>query len=94
MEPSLGSVLRMIQKPPHGGDTLFADMHAAYEGLSEEVKHKLDGAIAVHDFANFRERLIKEGKSEEEIKSFNEKYLCQSILLLEPTLIPRKRLFM
>lgn len=74
MEPSLGSVLRMIQKPPHGGDTLFADMHEAYEGLSEEVKHKLDGAIAVHDFANFRERLIKEGKSEEEIKSFNEKY--------------------
>ena len=73
-EPSLGSVLRMIQKPAHGGDTLFADMYAAYDGLPDHVKEKLDGAIAVHDFANFRNRLIKEGKSAEEIQTFNEEY--------------------
>ena len=58
MEPSLGSVLRMIEKPQHGGDTLFADMDAAYDGLTDEVKEKLEGAIAVHDFANFRNRQI------------------------------------
>ena len=74
MEPSLGSVLRMIEKPQHGGDTLFADMDAAYNGLSNAIKEKLEGAIAVHDFANFRNRLIKEGKSDEEIKAFNELY--------------------
>ena len=74
MEPSLGSVLRMIEKPQHGGDTLFADMDAAYNGLSNAIKEKLEGAIAVHDFANFRNRLIKEGKSDEEIKAFNEQY--------------------
>ena len=73
-EPSLGSVLRMIQKPAHGGDTLFADMYAAYDGLPDHVKEKLDGAIAVHDFANFRNRLIQEGKSAEEIQAFNEEY--------------------
>ena len=73
-EPSLGSVLRMIQKPAHGGDTLFADMYDAYDGLPDHVKEKLDGAIAVHDFANFRNRLIKEGKSAEEIQAFNEEY--------------------
>ena len=73
-EPSLGSVLRMIQKPAHGGDTLFADMYAAYDGLPDHVKEKLDGAIAVHDFANFRNRLIKEGKSAEDIQAFNEEY--------------------
>ena len=73
-EPSLGSVLRMIQKPAHGGDTLFADMYAAYDGLPDHVKEKLDGAIAVHDFANFRNRLIKDGKSAEEIQAFNEEY--------------------
>ena len=73
-EPSLGSVLRMIQKPAHGGYTLFADMYAAYDGLPDHVKEKLDGAIAVHDFANFRNRLIKEGKSAEEIQAFNEEY--------------------
>lgn len=73
-EPSLGSVLRMIQKPAHGGDTLFADMYAAYDGLPDHVKEKLDGAIAVHDFANFRNRLIQDGKSAEEIQAFNEEY--------------------
>ena len=74
MEPSLGSVLRMIEKPEHGGDTLFADMYAAYDNLSEEIKEKLEDAIAVHDFANFRNRLIKEGKSDEEIEAFNKQY--------------------
>ena len=74
MEPSLGSVLRMIEKPEHGGDTLFADMYAAYDNLSEEIKEKLEGAIAVHDFANFRNRLIKEGKSDEEIEAFNKQF--------------------
>lgn len=74
MEPSLGSVLRMIEKPEHGGDTLFADMYAAYDNLSEEIKEKLEGVIAVHDFANFRNRLIKEGKSDEEIEAFNKQY--------------------
>ena len=73
-KPSLGSVLRMIEKPQHGGDTLFSDMYAAYENLSDEIKDKLEGAIAVHDFANFRNRLIKEGKSDAEIKAFNEEY--------------------
>jgi len=73
-KPSLGSVLRMIEKPDHGGDTLFADMYAAYDDLNDDIKDTLEGAIAVHDFAGFRDRLIKEGKSQEEIEAFNEKY--------------------
>src|SRR5476649_2819783 len=47
IEPSLGSVLRAIEVPPVGGDTLFADMYAAYEGLTDEVKAKVEGAVAV-----------------------------------------------
>ncbi|GIS76373.1 MAG: hypothetical protein CM1200mP12_20920 [Gammaproteobacteria bacterium] len=42
--------------------------------FSDEVKEKLDGAIAVHDFAGFRKRLEKNGVSEEEIEAFNKKY--------------------
>ena len=64
----------MIEGPQVGGDTLFSDMSMAYDGLSEEVKKKLEGAIAVHDFAGFRQRLIKQGKSEAEIEAFNQKY--------------------
>ena len=74
LEPSLGSILRMKESPKVGGDTLFADMYAAYEDLSDEVKEKLDGAIAVHDFSGFRKRLEKNGVSEEEIEVFNKKY--------------------
>ena len=73
-EPSLGSVLRMLEKPENGGDTLFSDMYAAYDDLSDEVKQELEGAVAVHDFVGFRKRLIKEGKSPKEIEAFNKKF--------------------
>jgi taurine dioxygenase len=74
IEPSLGSVLRAIEAPPVGGDTLFADMYAAYEGLSDEVKAKIEGAAAVHDFAHFRVGMRRQGKSEAEIEAFNQAY--------------------
>ena len=50
LEPSLGSVLLAREVPSVGGDTLFCDMYAAYEGLSERVRTSLDGLRAVHDF--------------------------------------------
>ena len=74
LEPSLGSILRMKEAPKVGGDTLFADMYAAYEDLSDEVKEQLDGAVAVHDFEGFRKRLEKKGVSKEEIEDFNKKF--------------------
>ncbi|HEY1925943.1 MAG TPA: TauD/TfdA family dioxygenase [Caulobacteraceae bacterium] len=74
LEPSLGSILRAIEVPPVGGDTLFADMYAAYEGLSDEVKAEIDGAVAVHDFTHFRKGLRRQGKSEAEIEAFNSAY--------------------
>lgn len=74
LEPSLGSILRAIELPPVGGDTLFADMYAAYDGLKDEVKAQIDGAMAVHDFAHFRVAMRKRGLSEEAIQAMNEKY--------------------
>src|SRR5437899_3766955 len=48
-EPPMGSILHIRQCPPHGGDTLFASMYAAYESLSERMKAYLDGLTALHD---------------------------------------------
>ncbi|HEX4292930.1 MAG TPA: TauD/TfdA family dioxygenase [Rhizomicrobium sp.] len=73
-EPSLGSVLRALEVPEVGGDTLFADMYAAYDGLTDEVKAKIDGRMAVHDFTHFRAGMRKRGVAEEKIAEFNAKY--------------------
>ncbi len=72
--PSLGSVLRALDVPPVGGDTLFSDMYAAYDGLSDEVKARIEGKVAIHDFAHFRKGLIKRGKTPAEIEEFNRAY--------------------
>lgn len=48
-EPSRGSMLRAIEVPPCGGDTLFSDMERAYEGLSPELQARLEGLTAMHD---------------------------------------------
>jgi taurine dioxygenase len=48
--PALGAVLQLREVPPVGGDTLWADMAAAYDNLPPEVRERIDGATAVHDF--------------------------------------------
>ena len=59
--PSMGAILRSIDVPASGGDTLFADMYAAYESLDEPTKSLIDGLDATHDFlAAFSARLTDE----------------------------------
>lgn len=56
--PTKYSILRCDITPPRGGDTIWADMVAAYAGLSDHMKRLIDPLQAVHDFINFR-RLFK-----------------------------------
>ena len=48
--PALGAVLQLREVPPVGGDTMWADMAAAYDNLPRDVKDRIDDARAVHDF--------------------------------------------
>lgn len=47
-EPSLGSILRAVELPAVGGDTLWADMGAAYDCLPDFVQERIDGLVAEH----------------------------------------------
>lgn len=50
-EPPMAGVLYSRLIPPYGGDTLWADMHAAYLALSHSLRSLLDPLDAVHDLA-------------------------------------------
>jgi len=65
--PSLGSILRAIEVPAVGGDTLFVDMHLAFQTLSAEMQRFVRGLNAVHDIARvFAGRL---GKTADDLRA-------------------------
>ena len=68
--PSLGAILHALEVPEVGGDTLFADMHAAYQGLDPEVQERVDGLSAVHDYT----RAFGHTVSPEDAARMREKY--------------------
>ena len=41
------------------GGTEFASMHAAYDGLSDDLKTRLDGVTVLHDFNKFWDMMLK-----------------------------------
>jgi taurine dioxygenase len=55
-EPPLGSILRAVEVPAAGGDTMWASMTAAYDALSEPMKAVLAPLRAIHSGAGFRKR--------------------------------------
>ncbi len=48
--PTWGAVLRAVDLPPIGGDTIWVDAHLAWQGLSDELKARLEGLHVTHDF--------------------------------------------
>ncbi|MCO4862677.1 TauD/TfdA family dioxygenase [Cupriavidus sp. WGlv3] len=46
--PPMGCVLRCIESPPVGGDTIWVNMAAAYEHLPEEIRQRIAGLRAKH----------------------------------------------
>lgn len=64
-EPPMATMLVARQIPPTGGDTLFANMYAAYEALSPALREMLDPLRAVNtsaraDVSKTREDRIRE----------------------------------
>ncbi len=57
-KPPMGAVLRCIECPPVGGDTVWANMVRAYDDLSDEIQERIEGLFARHSIeASFGARL-------------------------------------
>lgn len=48
LAPALGSLLRAVEVPPVGGDTMFANMVLAYETLSDAMKRMIEPLHGIH----------------------------------------------
>ena len=56
--PPMGAVLRCLECPPVGGDTVWANMSRAYEELPDHIKDGIDGLHARHSIeASFGARM-------------------------------------
>ena len=67
-ERGLVTFLHSLRIPAAGGDTLYANMYAAYEGLSPDDKRYLNGLMAVHDLDYSRRQTSARRQMSEEQK--------------------------
>jgi taurine dioxygenase len=65
---ALATMLYGMHLPKWGGDTLFTNMYAAYEGLSDAMKRRLEGMKAVHDLNYSRSQTSAKQQMSEEQK--------------------------
>ena len=64
-EPAMGAILACRIAPAFGGDTLWADMGAAYQALDEATRSHVSGLTAIHDWHDTRDMLRRRGAPEE-----------------------------
>ena len=72
--PPMATCLRALEVPKVGGDTLFASMTAAYEGLSDRMKNFIDGLEAVHDFKPFKQLFGNDVESRKNLQQYELMY--------------------
>jgi len=56
------TLLHALEIPAEGGDTIFADMTAAYEALPAEMRARIDGLKARHQYRWHRDRRHPESR--------------------------------
>lgn len=63
-EPPFASILKAVEVPPVGGDTLWASMFAVHDALDPGLRRDLSELEAVHDMGAFRTGAYREGGDE------------------------------
>ncbi len=54
--PARCTMLYSVEVPKKGGDTLFADQYAAYDGLPQAMKARIEDLVALHHYGNRDDR--------------------------------------
>jgi len=50
--PARVTMLYSVEVPSKGGNTLFADMYAAYDDLPDDMKRRIEGLVVLHHYGN------------------------------------------
>jgi taurine dioxygenase len=74
LRPTKYSILRCQIMPKVGGDTLWCDMAAVYDNMSDLLRSMVDRLQAVHDFQNFRVLFSKSPEDQARLKRMEELY--------------------
>jgi taurine dioxygenase len=92
--PPMGTMLCSKIVPALGGDTVFASMTAAYEGLSDRMQQFISGLEAVHDFKPFKELFSQSEAGRKKLREYEEKYppVTHPVVRVHP-MTGRKALF-
>ena len=67
-------MLRVLIVPEIGGNTMYASMPAAFEGLSDRMQQFVSGLEAVHDFKPFRQLFSNDAEGRRSLRDFEERY--------------------
>jgi taurine dioxygenase len=73
-EPPMATILRATITPELGGDTMFASMSAAFDGLADQLQHFLSGLEAVHDFKPFRGLLASDADGHRRLRGLEAEF--------------------
>jgi taurine dioxygenase len=73
MDPPKACVLRGVEVPAAGGDTMWNNLYAAYDALSDPMKKFLDGMTAVHYIAiSMPADFLEQNYSAKQVARFHE----------------------
>lgn len=84
--PPLGTILRSTITPRVGGDTMFASMSAAYEGLDDRTQRFISSLEGEFDFKPFRTLFGNDEEGRRKLHEIEDKYpqLCHPVVRVHP----------
>jgi taurine dioxygenase len=71
--PSMATILYAVKNPSQGGDTEFANMHAAYQALPEDMKRRIANLKGIHAVSKLRNKRVSVSARRPDAKDFYER---------------------